>query len=497
MADEALLKWLSKVSPGSWNKTRKMPMLALSNSGGGLRALLVGAGVVKALDERDSESKMAGLYQACTYHAGLSGGAWLLSSFAGNNWPTISSLRDNLWSVAFDQGLLFSGFSWRNPTLFYIVRDIIAKAFAGFIPVLNDVWSRLLSDMLLYGKDGGVSLTLSGISTYSNFSSYSVPYPIILAQGVDTPEGQCFPTPNATQYEFAPFEFGSWDAGVAAFTPTKYLGSSLSNGQPSHPSGCRTGFDNLGYTLGASSNLFNEQFCRLAAPSSPLATNSTSTPALLQGLVKILKAAAKDFNLQRAYATVPNPFHNSPASPLVASSPLLTLVDGGESGTALSGQNDPLWPLIHPERGVDVIFVSDNSADTPDHFPDGEALRVTAAQAVGRGLGARMPAIPGREAFTAPGGISSRPTLFGCRSPEAVTIVYLPNRNYNFASGESTFKLQYKPAETRGMVANGELVASYNGAEDWPCCLACGIMAKSGGPGPAECKGCLEKYCYN
>lgn len=59
--------------------------------------------------------------------AGLSGGAWLLSSFAGNNYPTISTLSDELWKEAFRDSLLDPEFLLAAVAYAEIVDDIAAK----------------------------------------------------------------------------------------------------------------------------------------------------------------------------------------------------------------------------------------------------------------------------------------------------------------------------------------------------------------------------------
>lgn len=102
-ADKALAAWLKKQGKFS---TSSQPTVGFTSSGGGYRALLETAGVVQAFDGRDSTFNTSGLYQGLTYEAGLSGGAWFLSSLAGNNWPTVSYLRDNLWEQAFQNSLL-------------------------------------------------------------------------------------------------------------------------------------------------------------------------------------------------------------------------------------------------------------------------------------------------------------------------------------------------------------------------------------------------------
>ena len=69
-ADAALADWLQKQGEFS---TDSQPTVALASSGGGYRAQLAGAGVVKAFDARDSNASVSGLFQALTYHSGLSG----------------------------------------------------------------------------------------------------------------------------------------------------------------------------------------------------------------------------------------------------------------------------------------------------------------------------------------------------------------------------------------------------------------------------------------
>lgn len=222
LATIALGKWLQKVN--STFKTTNLPTVALTTSGGGLRSLLTGAGVIQALDSRDSNVGTSGLYQGLTYQAGLSGGGWLLSSFAGNNYPTISSLETNLWTQAFEDSFLVPANLDVGGAYAQIAADLEAKEAAGFPPTIVDPYGRLLSYQLLYGPDGGVVIELSSITGFSNFTSHNVPFPIITALNVETQTGACLPPNNTPIYEFTPYEFGSFDSGINAFTQTKYLG---------------------------------------------------------------------------------------------------------------------------------------------------------------------------------------------------------------------------------------------------------------------------------
>jgi len=461
----------------------KLPVVALTTSGGGYRSLLTGAGVIQAFDSRDSQTGVSGLFQGLTYEAGLSGGGWLLSSLAGNNYPTLSSLRDNLWETAFQNNLLIPGNLLTADVVYAdISADIASKDAAGYPPTLTDPWGRLLSYQLLYGPDGGVSDTLSGITTLSNFTQFNVPYPIITALGVKTFDGECLPGLNATQYEFHPYEFGSWDSGVNAFTQTHYLGTRLSNGVPSSAS-CEQNYDNLGYVLGTSSNLFNEA----CAPIPPINTTASTFTALAEDLAALVNQV-HSVGTREEYAVYPNPFYNYNHSSLVSAQTELDLVDGGE---AL--QNNPIWPLLH--RTVDVIIVNDNSADTSNNFPNGSEILTTYVQSLSAGL-TRMPVIPPVAKFISEG-LNQRPTFFGCHDTSKTTIIYLPNYNYTFPSNEPTAKLQYTKNETIGMIANGVQIATKGGDQGWPLCLACGLMKKAGGTLPRGCTACFCQYCYN
>ena len=176
-ADAALASWLTKTNAGF--STSNLPVLGLTTSGGGYRSLLTGAGVIQGLDARDSSDGTSGVFQGLTYQAGLSGGGWLLSSLAGNNYPTVTNLKTTLWEQAFQDSLLDPGYLLAAAAYAVVTNDIKAKNNAGFPPTLTDPWGRLLSYQLLKGFDGGVTDRLSGITTASNFTGYNVGYPII------------------------------------------------------------------------------------------------------------------------------------------------------------------------------------------------------------------------------------------------------------------------------------------------------------------------------
>jgi lysophospholipase len=61
----------------------------------------------------------------------------------------------------------------------------------------------------------------------------------------------------------SPLEFGSYDPSLSAMVNLTYAGTSLLNGQPANGSACVTGFDQVGFVMGTSSNLFNVSHTRL------------------------------------------------------------------------------------------------------------------------------------------------------------------------------------------------------------------------------------------
>jgi lysophospholipase len=89
-AQASLANWLQSIDPTFCNSNSSLPVVALTTSGGGFRSLLTGAGVIQAFDLRENLTGVSGIFQSLTYHTALSGGAWLLSSFGWNNYPTIS-----------------------------------------------------------------------------------------------------------------------------------------------------------------------------------------------------------------------------------------------------------------------------------------------------------------------------------------------------------------------------------------------------------------------
>lgn len=480
-ADTALTSWLATALPSV--DTASLPTLALSISGGSFRSLLTGAGVIQAFDGRDSNASTAGLYQALSYHAGLSGGAWLLSALAAGNWPTISALESGVWETQLAGGMLDTTSATTVTDYQQMAADIIAKGNTGAPVSLVDPWGRILAYQVMQGGQGASGVTMADLTSLSNFTSFNVPFPIMTASKITHSNGECEPTQNEGIYEFNPYEFGSWSDDISAFVQTEYLGSSLSAGKPTNASTCITGYDQIDWVLGTSSNLLEEFICNASLGVSV----SNYFPSSIIAVVDKYTATE-----DTGYSLVTNPFKafNSTTATVASSvydQDLLYMVDGGEPS-----RNLPLLPLLEPSRNISVIIANDNSNDV-NAYPDGAAI-VAAWDATQTGrLAGRFPQVPAVGNFS-----TSSAQFFGCDDENAVTVIYLPNADWTYASNTSTLQLTYTASETEAMIQNGNSVAAQGGDEAWAGCLACGLMLKEVGQAnlPSTCEACLAEYCW-
>ena len=440
---------------------------------------------MSAYDGRENNNfATAGLYQSLIYHVGLSGGAWLIGSLVGNNYPTVSTLRP-MWETTLNNSVFYpGGFNSLQDSSLRI--DLDAKAIAGFSPTLTDPWGRLLSLQLLQAPDGGVNTRLSDVTNHMA-AAFDGPYPIFV--GINVDPSVCSPTDADKIFEITPYEFGSWDSGISAFTQTAYLGSPLENGLATLGY-CVENYDNLGYIMGTSSNLF-EHGCLFPSYNIPQPAQPFNDATAEAGLFGILSEIHNSTYRDR-YAAYPNPFYGYQGSPAVESQTELLLFDA-----SVGGQNNPLWPLLQPARAafVDVVIVNDFSADTFDNLPNGTQLHNTYTLAQRANL-TRMPPIPDSATFVSRG-LLGHATFFGCNINNTLTIIYLPNSIYSYKGEMFESRTTVFTNETIALIANGALVATQNADPEWPTCLGCAIVMKTGEVLPDACAACFTKYCVN
>ncbi|KAL5479087.1 hypothetical protein ACEPAI_2375 [Sanghuangporus weigelae] len=512
------------------------PKLGIAVSGGGYRAAIFGAGVLNALDARNASSSAlgtGGLLQAATYLSSLSGGSWLLSSLLQSNFPSFHSLVFGSadtnpagyggWNAPFD--VLSPAGSSEEDNLLYlegIIAEIAGKSAVGFPVTITDVWARLLARHFCNGTHAsaffddtqsthGAGILLSGIPNLPSFKNHQIPFPIITADSVSPREdrnniipGDTVPLTN-TIFEFTPFEMGSFDPTLSAFTPTKFLGTV-------NTSICVTGFDQLAYIFGTSSQLFNELNTSAAAlaasPIGPLFS------LLAQALPQ---PASTELDL----SLYPNAFSGiAPSTFPDSAQAFLGLVDGGEDGEVL-----PLQPLLAPARGVDTILAIDASADTDDNFAGGLALIATQNRTSLFPASYSFPAVPTTQSAFTSQNLTTRPTFFGCSSSSsssssspapAPLIIYLANggppTGEPALTNTSTQQIAYADAEIQGMLDQSFRIATQGFPPnspspsavvdpDWPACLACAVVdrarAKQGIQRSGLCETCFERYCWS
>lgn len=101
------------------------------------------------------------------------------------------------------------------------------------------------------------------------------------------------------------------------------MGSSLNNGKPTTANTCTKNYDNIGYVLGTSGDVFNgfSTTCFVPQP------DNTTLPGVLAGFA----ATANTLSEQSVFGVYPNPFYGYKQSKLVKGLKQLTLSDGGET----------------------------------------------------------------------------------------------------------------------------------------------------------------------
>lgn len=494
VASQALTEWITAVnkrlpSNQTFNTTNvEFPIVGLASSGGGVGSMLNNAGLVQALDNRDSTpelSTLKGLYQGMTYHTGASTGSWLLVGLIGNEGASVSSLVADKWSTSFASDTFVPAEPRRRPTTYSnIMLDTVAKSVAGYTPTLVDTWGRLISLHVLKGDASETCMTLSSLINRTDFQSHNLPYPVMTALHVDPRRnlsGCNSADTSSAQYELHPFEFGTWDSGIRSFSKTQFMGSQSTAGWAPSSSTCIQGFDSLGYLAAASSNPFNYLCASIPRPNrfqgqlGEVYNDLIDMTSMVHGL-----------SFFDEYAAIPGPFA---ATTHVDG---LYLVDGTQAGEEV-----PIWPLLPVERAVGVILAADFSTSTKDQLPDGLSLHQTYLRAKRMGF-SRMPEIPPPAEFVKQG-LNKQPTLFGCNQDDSkALIVYIPNIPHMLGTNVPAWKLQFDSTMVSRMVENGNLVATMKGDAQWPVCMACVILSKSEGQVvlPSACDACWDRFCW-
>ncbi|QID87152.1 Lysophospholipase 2 [Saccharomyces pastorianus] len=492
------------------SNSSNVPKIGIACSGGGYRAMLGGAGMIAAMDNRTdgaNEHGLGGLLQSATYLSGLSGGNWLTGTLAWNNWTSVQEIldhiseSDSIWNITKSivnpggSNITYTIERWES-----IAQEVQAKSDAGFNISLSDLWGRALSYNFFPSlPNSGSALTWSSLRDIDVFKNGEMPLPITVADG--RYPGTTVINLNATLFEFTPFEMGSWDPSLNAFTDVKYLGTKVSNGKPVNKDQCVSGYDNAGFIIATSASLFNE-FSLEASTS----TYYTIINNFANRYVNNLSQSDDDIAI---YA--PNPFKDTNfvdrnyTSSIVDADDLF-LVDGGEDG-----QNLPLVPLIKKERDLDVVFALDISDNTDDMWPSGVCMTYTYERQYSKqGKGMAFPYVPDVNTFVNLG-LTDKPTFFGCDAQNLTDleyvpplVVYIPNSKHSFNGNTSTLKMNYNITERLGMIRNGfeaATMGNFTDDSEFLGCIGCAIIRRKqeslNATLPSECTKCFADYCWN
>ncbi|KAH9444832.1 hypothetical protein Pst134EB_025091 [Puccinia striiformis f. sp. tritici] len=513
----------------SKNET-ELPRLSIAVGGGAYRGAIFAAGILNTLDGRNASSVQAGtggLFQIADYITGLSGSAWLLVSWAESELTPLYDLVLGGTGKSSRRVGWFAQYSLFDPTASLsnktfaehlkkflsgtkywsrILDQVIQKGLAGFPTSLVDLWGRVLSFHFLSGLekpspeffDGnftqGLNESFSGFIEFPSFKNYSQPYPIITTLPLSRTNPGEFPSPSmSTQYEISPYEFGSYDPVLSSFISTKHLGTRMYSGKPMDSKRCALSFDNAGFLMGVSSNLFPAY--RILAR------------AFFNLTVPLSKYTPQSIN-----AIIPNPFLGLGTDDyLQRTDEDLELVDGG-----FGNEVTPYAPLLVGPRRVEVIFAIDGTSDS-ENYANGSSVIRTAARVAQLPKAYKFPQVPLNVSTYAAEGLISRPTFFGCDEPVDVPLVIWianspPIDRSTAVTNTSTVQLSYPLNQTRAMMnqaietslrgfpSNDQIQRNIYRDPVWPICLSCAVADRARARLHQDrigiCQDCFTRYCW-
>ncbi len=304
---------------------KQVPCIAFCCSGGGYRAMVATIGNFMGLQE-------IGLLEAATYMVGLSGSTWAIAGWTGSG-MSIDDYREQL-SKRIGKDLTHGDINLAQVTAALLRK----KAFDQPISLI-DLYGALLGQKLLKGLAG-----------------HNNPNDIHLAQQIERIKDARWiypiytsiiaPDRSADPYEwveYSPYEVGS--EYLKTYVPAWGMGRKFLNGKSDDP----TPPQPLGYFMGIWGSAFSanlramleEYLEKIPAPASTLLKGVVSTESV--GDTRV--SPAHMWNI--TYRMDGKPFQQKKK---------LTMIDAGLDF------NNPLPPLMRPEREVDIIVVFDQSA---------------------------------------------------------------------------------------------------------------------------------------
>lgn len=181
--DQAFQNMMSKA--GLSQMPPRTPVVALTLSGGGYRAMINGLGMTQGMMAQSQEASDAGTggwLDAASYMAGLSGGSWATGSFMANGGMLPTDLLQNVLNL--QDNLIFPA-DGKVSFYYNMLSNVRAKAAEGFPTQITDYWALALGNHLLPSQwrlDTSPNITFNGLlSNISQLQNAELPVPIIIA----------------------------------------------------------------------------------------------------------------------------------------------------------------------------------------------------------------------------------------------------------------------------------------------------------------------------
>lgn len=368
---KALARYLDV--PEAQVRPEDVPIIAMCGSGGGLRALVAGTSSYLSAQE-------AGLFDCVTYTAGVSGSCWLQTLYYSsigqcNHGQLIRHLKQRLGvHIAFPPAAL--QLLGQAPTNKFLLSGLVEKlrgvpdADFGLV----DVYGLLLAARLLVPKGdlrvNDYDLKVSNQRTYTDAGQHPLPIYTAVRHEIPADEEVKGNTQNLREqarkeawfqwFEWTPYEFfcEELEAGI----PTWALGRKFDGGvNVWRDNGLALPELRVPLMMG----IWGSAFCATLSHYYKEIRPIVKGLAGFAGIDSLI--AEKDEDLVKVHpidpASIPN-FALGMKESLPATCPEsihkashLQLMDAGMSN------NLPIYPLLRPGRGVDVIIAFDASAD--------------------------------------------------------------------------------------------------------------------------------------
>lgn len=351
-----------------------VPVIALCSSGGGLRAMVSGAGSYLA-------AKESGLWDCAMYTAGVSGTCWLQtvynSSLGGQNFHRIIDHLKQRLDVHFAFPPRALGALTTAPTNKYLLRGLVEKlkgdpdADFGLV----DIYGLLLSARLLVppGQTDVLDRDLKLSNQRIYIDNGSQPLPIYTAVRHEIPTEVADPEPASDElkktaereswfqwFEFTPYEFFCEE--LSAGIPAWAVGRHFRNGRDTTPRG---GYSVPELRITGLMGLWGSAFCATLAHYYKEIRPTLRGLAGFGGIDSLIEG--KNENLSRVHPIDPAMMPNyvlglkdklpSSCPRSIFENSHLRLMDSGMSN------NLPIYPLLRADRDVDLIVAFDASAD--------------------------------------------------------------------------------------------------------------------------------------